>query len=141
MRLPDEGDRPLSMNLVPMIDVIFSILAFFILSTLFLVPSEGLDVNLPEASTSAEQTKNALTIGIDATGAIYFEQQVITLENLLTTIQGQVNDPTANSATPRQHLVVIQADQAVNHGRVVEVMDQLRQIEGIQLAIATVSPE
>lgn len=141
MRLPDEGDRPLSMNLVPMIDVIFSILAFFILSTLFLVPSEGLDVNLPEASTSTEQTKNALTIGIDATGTIYFKQQVITLENLLTTIQGQVNDPTANSAAPRQNLVVIQADQAVNHGRVVEVMDQLRQIEGIKLAIATVSPE
>lgn len=141
MRLPDEGDRPLTMNLVPMIDVIFSILAFFIISTLFLVPSEGLDVNLPEASTSAEQTQTALTIGIDATGTIYFEQRVMTLEDLLTTIQAQVNNPTANNATSRQNLVVIQADQAVNHGRVVEVMDQLRQIEGIRLAIATISPE
>lgn len=133
MQLPDEGDRPLSINLVPMIDVIFSILAFFILSTLFLVPSAGLDVNLPEAITAKSQADNALTIGVDQAGIISFQEQTITLENLAAAIQAEMGE--------NQKLVVIRADEEVNHGRVVEVMDQLRQIAGIKLAIATIPPD
>ncbi|NJN74174.1 MAG: biopolymer transporter ExbD [Limnothrix sp. RL_2_0] len=133
MQLPDEGDRPLSINLVPMIDVIFSILAFFILSTLFLVPSAGLDINLPEAITATSQTDKALTIGVDKEGVIRFQEQTITLENLAAAIQAEMGE--------NQKLVVIRADEAVNHGRVVEVMDQLRQISGIKLAIATIPPD
>jgi len=48
MRLPDEPEIPTAINIVPMIDVIFAILAFFIMSTLFLTRSEGLSVNLPQ---------------------------------------------------------------------------------------------
>ncbi|MEY2914612.1 MAG: hypothetical protein RLZZ184_3921, partial [Cyanobacteriota bacterium] len=44
MRLPDEPDIPAQINIVPMIDVIFAILTFFIMSTLFLNRSEGLPV-------------------------------------------------------------------------------------------------
>jgi biopolymer transport protein ExbD len=133
MQLPDEGDRPLSINLVPMIDVIFSILAFFILSTLFLVPSTGLDVSLPEAITATSQTDNALMVGVDKDGIIRFQEQTIALENLAAAIQAEMGE--------NQKLVVIRADEAVNHGRVVEVMDQLRQIAGIKLAIATIAPD
>lgn len=133
MQLPDEGDRPLSINLVPMIDVIFSILAFFILSTLFLVPSTGLDVSLPEAITATSQTDNALMVGVDKDGIIRFQDKTITIEDLAAAIQAAMGE--------NQKLVVIRADEAVRHGRVVEVMDQLRQITGIKLAIATIPPD
>lgn len=45
-------DDGFEINILPMIDVIFAILAFFIVSTLFLTRTEGLPVNLPEADTS-----------------------------------------------------------------------------------------
>ncbi|AFY38900.1 outer membrane transport energization protein ExbD [[Leptolyngbya] sp. PCC 7376] len=133
MKLPEDGDRPLSINLVPMIDVIFSILAFFILSTLFLVPSEGLDINLPEALRTESQTQEALKVGINAQGQIRFQQQDIELENLVELVEAEL--------TAEQTQIIIQADAEVDHGRVVAVMDQLRQIPGLQLAIATIQPE
>ena len=52
MRLPDEPELPAQINIVPMIDVIFAILTFFIMSTLYLHRSEGLPVNLPQAATA-----------------------------------------------------------------------------------------
>jgi biopolymer transport protein ExbD len=48
MRLPEEPDNPPQLNILPMIDVIFALLTFFILSTLSLTRSEGLPVNLPK---------------------------------------------------------------------------------------------
>ena len=133
MQLPEDGDRPLSINLVPMIDVIFSILAFFILSTLFLIPSEGLDINLPEALHAASQSQKSLKVGINAQGQIRFQQQDIALENLVTLVEAELGE------TETQ--LIIQADAEVSHGRVVAVMDELREIPDLQLAIATTSPE
>ncbi len=56
MRLPDEPDMPSQINIVPMIDVIFAILTFFIMSTLYLTRSEGLPVNLPTASSARSRS-------------------------------------------------------------------------------------
>jgi biopolymer transport protein ExbD len=72
-------------------------------------------------------------VGVDKDGIIRFQEQTIALENLAAAIQAEMGE--------NQKLVVIRADEAVNHGRVVEVMDQLRQISGIKLAIATIAPD
>ncbi len=133
MRLPEEEGRPLQINMVPMIDVIFSILAFFILSTLFLTPSKGVNVNLPEAVTAEDQAQSALRVSLDRQGEIRFQDQVVTLDRLVAVLQGARQN--------NQDLVIIQADLAVEHGRVVAVMDQLRQIPNLRLAIATIPPK
>jgi len=52
MRFPDESEGQGEINIIPMIDVIFSILAFFIISSLYLTRSDGLSVNLPSAQTT-----------------------------------------------------------------------------------------
>lgn len=132
MQLPDEGDRPLTINLVPMLDVIFSILAFFIVSTLFLIPAEGLDISLPEALRSVTQTEETLAIAIDAEGKIQFQGETIALENLVATLENVRQDS--------QTQLLIQADTNVRHGQVVEIMDELRQISDLKLAIATITP-
>lgn len=54
-RTVDEADIPPQINIVPMIDVIFAILTFFIMSTLFLGRFEGLAVSLPQAQTAKPQ--------------------------------------------------------------------------------------
>jgi biopolymer transport protein ExbD len=129
MRLPEEPDLPFQINIVPMIDVIFAILTFFIMSSLFLTRSTGLPVNLPKAATAQDQRSSKVTVTVDATGNLRLNQRPIQLNDL----QSRVRTLSGN----RPQLVIINADQQVSHGQVVAVMDQLRQIPGVKLAIAT----
>lgn len=133
MRLPDEPEIPAQINIVPMIDVIFAILTFFIMSTLFLTRSEGLSVNLPQSQTAEVQKSSQLTVTVDAQGQISLNRQPIALEALADAVRTQIGPD-------QQSLVVINADKAVNHGQVVAVMDRLRSVPGAKLAIATQKP-
>ncbi|MGL5192981.1 MAG: ExbD/TolR family protein [Chroococcales cyanobacterium] len=134
MRLPDEPESQAQINIVPMIDVIFSILAFFIISSLFLSKSEGLPVNLPQASTAAVQMETVkLTISIDAEGLLMLDDQAIALGDLEQAVRDRMK------AEPVS-VVVLKADKTVEHGQVVAVMDRVRRIEGAKLAIAAEKP-
>lgn len=133
MRLPDEPETPLSINVVPLIDVMFALLTFFIMSTLFLTRSEGLPVNLPKAATGQTERPAEVTVTIDPLGQLSLNRKSIQLEALEGAVRQQIK--------PNQELlVVLNADKAVKHGQVVEVMDRLRRVEGAKLAIATQKP-
>ncbi len=131
MRLPDESESetPFQINIVPMIDVIFAILTFFIMSTLYLTRSEGLPVNLPKAATAETQLQAPINVTINATGEIAVNRQPIALSEIENRVRSLVGSST-------ESLVVINADEIVPHGQVVTVMDRLRQIQGVKLAIA-----
>ncbi|MBH8572327.1 biopolymer transporter ExbD [Nostocaceae cyanobacterium CENA369] len=134
MRLQDEPDIPLQINIVPMIDVVFAILTFFIMSTLFLTRSEGLPVNLPKAATAKQQQiPSKITITIDEKGEVSLNRKPIAVENLTQQVRSIVG-------TNPDTLVIINADQTVQHGKVVTVMDRVRQVQGVKLAIATQKP-
>ncbi|MEG4850282.1 biopolymer transporter ExbD [Microcoleus sp. B5-D4] len=131
MRLPDEPDSIPQINIVPMIDVVFAILTFLIVSSLSLSKSEGLPVNLPKASTSQVQDSPAkITVTIDPNGKLMVDKKLVNLEQIESTVR-QVMGSNPNS------LIVLNADKSVNHGNVVEVMDRLRRIKGAKLGIAT----
>lgn len=130
MRLPDEPEMPTQINIVPMIDVIFAILTFFIMSSLFLSRSEGLPVNLPKASTAKVQQKSKVVVSVKPDGAIALNKKSIQLAQLETALKSLVN--------PQEELVVVvNADEKVDHGKVIGVMDQVRKVQGARLAIAT----
>lgn len=134
MRLQDEPEIPPQINIVPMIDVIFAILTFFIMSTLFLTRSEGLPVNLPKAATAKQQqTPARITITVSEQGDVSLNRQPVAVDALSKQLRALVG---AN----QEALVIINADEKVGHGRVVAVMDQVRQVEGAKLAIATQKP-
>ncbi|WP_375499740.1 ExbD/TolR family protein [uncultured Nostoc sp.] len=131
MRLQDEPELPLQINIVPMIDVIFAILTFFIMSTLFLTRSEGLPVNLPKAATAKQQqVPTKITITVDEKEQVSLNRKPIAVDDLATEVRALVG------SNP-EVLVVINADQKVDYGRVVAVMDRVRQVKGAKLAIAT----
>jgi biopolymer transport protein ExbD len=131
MRLPDEPDIPPQINIAPMIDVIFAILTFFIMSTLFLTRQEGLPVNLPRASTSQQsQVPTRITVTIDSQAQVSLNKKPTTIDALTEQVRGLVG------ANP-EAVVVINADKGVEHGQVVAVMDKVRQVKGARLAIAT----
>lgn len=130
----DEPDIPPQINIVPMIDVIFAILTFFIMSTLFLGRLEGLSVNLPKASTAKPQQSSRATVTVDSQGQLYLNRSPVELNQLQDAVRQQIE--------PGQDLVVVlNADGSVTHEQVVEVMDQLRQVEGAKLAISTRRPQ
>ena len=130
MQIPNESDKNLEINIVPMIDVIFSILAFFIISTLFLTRSQGLPVDLPQAETAQQQSETEVTVTIQANGKITLNQEEISIETIIPEV-------TKISQNSQETIVIVKADKAVTHGDVVNVMDRLRQVEGVKLAIAT----
>ncbi|HZG39724.1 MAG TPA: biopolymer transporter ExbD [Nodosilinea sp.] len=130
MHLPEDPEVPVQINIVPMIDVVFAVLAFFILSSLFLTRNEGMPVALPGAETAETQAQRQVVVTLNAAGEIFVGNRAVANEQLLEAIQtlGTLADG---------GLVVIRADQAVSHGQVVAVMDRLRTLPGVQLAIAT----
>jgi biopolymer transport protein ExbD len=132
MRLPNEPDIPAQINIVPMIDVIFAILTFFIMSTLFLTRSEGLPVNLPKAATAKSEPAAPITVTIDQGGKISLNREPLNLNAL----PERVRELMSNTSGA---VVIINADENATHGQVVAVMDRLRQVEGAKLAIATMS--
>lgn len=129
----DEPDIPPQINIVPMIDVIFAILTFFIMSTLFLGRLEGLSVNLPKAASAKPQESSRATVTLDSQGKLFLNRSPVELNALQEAVRQQVK--------PGQDLVVVlNADGSVTHDRVVEVMDQVRQVQGAKLAISTRRP-
>jgi len=131
--LDDELDLPAQINIVPMIDVIFAVLTYFIMSTLFLTRSEGLPVNLPQASSSQRQQESPATLTIDPQGNLFLNRKSLDLDQLAQEIQTAKGDQ-------ESFLVIVNADEAVAHGVVVRAMDQIRLVPGARLAIATIKP-
>ncbi|UBF26357.1 biopolymer transporter ExbD [Kovacikia minuta CCNUW1] len=129
-RAIDEPEVTPQINIVPMIDVIFAILTFFIMSTLFLGRFEGLTVNLPKAQSAKAQKTIRATVTLDKQGSLYLNKSPTQVESLANSVR-QLNEP------GKDLVVVLNADGSVTHDRVVAVMDQIRQVEGAKMAIAT----
>ena len=129
--LENDQEDEFEINILPMIDVIFAILAFFIVSTLFLTRTEGLPVNLPQTDTSEPQEPADFTVTIDADGNLFLGETPTTEDTLRTQITEQLEPE-------QESLITIKADEQTYHGQVITVMDELRTIEGASLGIATI---
>jgi biopolymer transport protein ExbD len=128
--LIEPEDRPPEVNVVALIDVLFAILTFFIITSLTLRRTEGLSVNLPMASSGKIQDQTKIVITIDDRGAMALNKKSTDLANLVSQINALI-------VKDRSTMVVINADQKVEHGRIVAVMDLVQQIPGVKLGVAT----
>jgi biopolymer transport protein ExbD len=134
MRVPEESDAPIELNIVPMLDVVFSILTFFIMSTLFLTRSEGISVNLPKAATAKPQQQTKIAMSIRENGQLALNKKPVQLNQIEPGVRALVQSTGQSSQQP---VVVIHADGKVNHEQVVAVMDEVRKIASVKMAIAT----
>ena len=117
-------------NIVPMIDVIFAILTFFIISSLDLIRIDNIPVNLPKASTSILVKDKPIVLTIDKENNIFLDNKPIDLAILVD----QINDVISNNLTD---ILVISADKEVSYGKVVEVIDQVRSIDNLRIGMST----
>jgi biopolymer transport protein ExbD len=119
-------------EIIPMIDTMFFLLVFFMLSSLALTRMNGLPVNLPQASTAPKQPPVDLTVTIDRRLRVFVNKQLVAIGDVGDELQRQ-----AGEADLGQESVVINADKTVPHGMVVQCIDEARNIGISKFAIAT----
>ena len=131
---PDRKHDDVEINLTPLIDVVFLLLIFFMVSTTFDRQAQ-LKVTLPEASAKAQnQPQEPLVLTIDANGKYYInDRQVVntSLDTLKAALLKTVGDD-------REQPLVLRADGNTPHQAVVRAMDAAAQIGLTRLSIATV---
>jgi biopolymer transport protein ExbD len=120
-------------EIIPMIDVVFFLLVFFMMASLSMTVYRGLPVNLPRASTGTTPPAETAAITVTRDGQAYLERQPITRAVLGERLRGLVG------ANP-QVAIVVTADEEVAHGRVVDVLDEVRTAGVTRMAIA-IRPE
>ena len=124
-------------EVIPMIDTMFFLLVFFMLSSLALTKLNGLPVNLPQSSTATKQAATDLTLTITKEKLLYLNKEPVTLANLGEKLVEKAGGPNVNLAAAS---VVLNADSDVSHGLVVKCMDEARGVGITKFGIAT-SPE
>ena len=117
-------------NILPMIDIIFAILSFFIISSLYLTKIDSIKVNLPKSSTAVREKNKPQIITVNSNEKIYFQSTEITLENISSLIQKNIE----NIEEP---IIILNADISVKYGLIVNILDELRKIENLKIAIST----
>ena len=118
-------------DILPMIDIIFSILAFLIISSLYLSRVETVSVELPKASNSITQKKKFIIISIDKSGNLFINKIRTELQDLKVKLVNLTNE--------NKNLVDLNADENISHGYVISVLDVLRSIDGLKIGISTKS--
>jgi biopolymer transport protein ExbD len=124
-------DDEVAVDLTPMLDVVFIMLIFFIVTTSF-VKEAGIDVNKPKAAQAQKKPTATIFIAIRPNGEIHMDKRVVDIERVSATIEKLL----AESPTDT---VIIQADKEAKHGVVVKVMDQIKAagIDKISIAADT----
>lgn len=116
-------------DLTPLIDIIFQLVLFFMVSTTF-ISAPGIQVDLPRSSAQTYlQEQDDVNIWLTRDGEVYVNDQAVDWSGLDARLSNAAADP--------ETLVIIKADQGVLHGRVVRVMDLARNKGLTRLAIAT----
>ena len=123
MDLPGVGKKDVDINLTPLIDVVFLLLIFFMVSTTFIKESE-IELTLPQATEDIrEELTEKIQVSIDRNGTVFVNQQALSSARL-DAIRQALNRVREDGGDP---VVVIRADAAASHQAVVDVMDASRQ--------------
>src|SRR5688572_18395584 len=132
MRVPRQQMEKARIEIIPMIDIIFFLLVFFMVSTLSMTINRGLPVNLPKAASSQKDLRETFNVTVMQDGALFLNKEATTLEAL-----GQQ----VKSGLEQDHelMVIISADDQALHGAIVTVMDEVRLAGVSRLAIAVKS--
>lgn len=119
-------------EIIPMIDTIFFLLVFFMLSSLSLTHLNGLRVNLPRAATMPRQPAGQLTLTIDRTQKLFVNSQPATLK----TLPAQLTKAAGKTRLEDVSLVV-NADSQVPYGLIIKTIDAARAMGIQRFAMAT----
>lgn len=121
-------DEDAAIDMTPMLDIVFIMLIFFIVTTSF-VKEAGIDVNKPDASQATKKPSANIFIAIRANGEVWMDKRMVDVERVGANIERLLAEQPTD-------MVVIQADKDAKHGVVVEVMDQIKEAGIDKISIA-----
>ncbi len=117
-RIFKKKEEESGIDLTPMLDVVFIMLIFFIVTTSF-VKESGIDVSRPSAKTAKKKQRATILVAISQSGEIWIQKRKIDIRSV------QANIERLHAESP-EGTVVIQADKRAETGLLVDVMDQVR---------------
>ncbi|MGL5795779.1 MAG: ExbD/TolR family protein [Waterburya sp.] len=126
----DSKSSGANIEILPLIDVIFCILTFFILAALNFSRQQAISLDLPQAKTGAPQMQNILIVTIDDVGQLYVDQKLVSRSDLSWEIKKYNQDNPGG-------LMTLYAAKNSTYREVVEVIDILREVGGDRVALAT----
>lgn len=118
------------MDLTAMVDVVFNLLIFFMVSTSFITFQQSLPVDLPQAQTAQLQAGTLPTVTITANGDMYVGETPVTEATLVAELRDEI-------AELGRDVVILRADQTVQHGLSVRAMDLIMTAGASRIAIST----
>ena len=127
------GSDQVDVNMSPLIDMVFLLLIFFVVTTSF-VKETGVEVNRPTAATAVSQPKATILIGIDPADRIFFDNREVDVRAV------RANVERALAENPEGAVVVV-ADRASTTGTTIEVMDGARLAGAANVSLAARLPE
>ena len=117
-------------NILPMIDIIFVILSFFIVSSLYLVKLETIPVNLPSAETSNQEKDSLIVVTLNIENNVFIDEKFIDVSTLENEIRSKLR-------TSKNKKVILRADKGLKYGKVISILDVLRKVENIKIGVST----
>ncbi|HAU07149.1 MAG TPA: biopolymer transporter ExbD [Gammaproteobacteria bacterium] len=127
-----QSGQALEMNMTPLIDMVFILLIFFIVTASF-VKETGVDVNRPTANTAVSKARANIMIAISAQGTIHIEGRTIDRRAVRANVERLY-------AENPEGAVIITADKTAQTGLLIEVMDQARLAGVSNVSIAAEQP-
>lgn len=124
------GRMAVGLDLTAMVDVVFLLIIFFMVSTTFISLETGLPVDLPQAQTAEATPSDLPTVTVTPDERIFIGGAAVDADDLAALLQQLIEDTA-------QTTVVLRADATVPHGFVVRVMDLIKQSGAQRIAIAT----
>ncbi|WP_034336732.1 ExbD/TolR family protein [Deinococcus misasensis] len=120
---------PVTFDFAPMVDIVLLLVIFFMLTSQLMSQDRTVPLDLPTASSSVQDSTRIPTISVQRNGEIFLEGKKVTLQQL----QEQVKTAVKRSGG----VVALRADEQSNYGVVVSVMDAIRQVGTVKIALAT----
>ena len=124
----EEKKEPAQINILPMIDVIFAILSFLIISSLYLTKINKIPLQLPLSNSTSRIDKKSLIISIDKNSNIFLNQEITNIEKLRFDLKNIIKSKDQN--------IILSADKDISYGEFVKVLDILKDFENINFALS-----
>ena len=127
----DQSRRRVSLDISPLLDVVFLLLIFFLVTTTFM-PDASMDLELPESTTATQSEIAATVVTVGEDGGVQIDGDSVSMQELERTIAALLPE--------EREKITVRADARVDYGVIVRIIDALRNagVDALSLPMATV---